>query len=71
MSMGDIVAYCDQIEKLLEQKRTLLDTTGVKKLRDSFQAFQIYYENIFNTKCICTHSCTCYTTFKEKISLIL
>ncbi len=44
----EIVSYSSQVEQLLDQKRTLLDNTGVKKLRDSFQAFQIYFENIFN-----------------------
>jgi hypothetical protein len=46
--MDDIVAYSDQVAQLLERKRTNLEQQGVKKLRDAFQAFQIYYENIFN-----------------------
>jgi hypothetical protein len=44
----DIVAYSSKIEQLLDQKRAQLDTVGVKKVRDAFQAFQIYFENIFN-----------------------
>ena len=44
----EIVAYSTQVEQLLDQKRVNLDNSGVKKLRDSFQAFQIYFENIFN-----------------------
>jgi hypothetical protein len=44
----DIVAYSSKVEQLLDQKRAHLEKTGVKKLRDSFQALQIYFENIFN-----------------------
>jgi hypothetical protein len=44
----EIVSYSAKVEQLLDQKRALLDKLGVKKLRDSFQAFQIYFENIFN-----------------------
>ncbi|MBN1523393.1 MAG: hypothetical protein JW904_02815 [Spirochaetales bacterium] len=46
--MSDIIAYCSQVEQLLETKRATLDATSLKTLRDSFSAYQIYFENIFN-----------------------
>ena len=49
MSMSDeIVSYGTKIEQLLDRKRDQLERIVVKKLRDAFQAYQIYYENIFN-----------------------
>ncbi|RPJ05037.1 MAG: hypothetical protein EHM28_12895, partial [Spirochaetaceae bacterium] len=36
------------MEQLLDAKRSSLDEVNLKKLRDSFQAFQIYFENVFN-----------------------
>lgn len=46
--MENNLAYCEQVAQLLEQKRTFLDNQALKKLRDTFQALQIYFENIFN-----------------------
>src|SRR3972149_11446384 len=46
--MEDIGAYCSQVEQLLAGKHQHLDSVAVKKLRDSFQAFQIFYENLYN-----------------------
>ena len=46
--MEDLLTYQDQIEQLLEKKREYLEDKGLKKLRNGFQAFQIYYENLYN-----------------------
>jgi hypothetical protein len=45
---GESLSYSSTLEQLLDRKRSHLEKIGLKKLRDSFQAFQIYYENIFN-----------------------
>jgi len=46
--MENNVAYCEEVAQLLEHKRQFIESQALKKLRDAFQAIQIYFENIFN-----------------------